>query len=56
MNRIILGALGVLLIFGVGMFWLQGRAEVEAAALPPPVPQSAESRTDDLPQVALTLR
>ena len=38
MNRILLGALGVLAIFAVGLFWLQARAEVEAAALPPPAP------------------
>lgn len=35
MSRIILGALGVLLIFGIGLFWLQGRAQVEKAAPPP---------------------
>lgn len=39
MARVIAGALGVLLLFGVGMFWLQGRAQVEAAA-PPPLVES----------------
>lgn len=41
MNRIILGAVGALLLVGVGIFWWQGRAETERgaalpAALPPP--------------------
>ena len=36
MSRILFGALGVLAMFGIGLFWMQGRAEVEAAALPPP--------------------
>lgn len=49
MNRILLGALGVLMVFGVGLFWLQGRAEVEAAALPPPEPSPALSE-EQLPQ------
>lgn len=38
MNRILLGALGALVMFGVGLFWLQGRAEVEAAVPPPSLP------------------
>jgi hypothetical protein len=46
MNRIVLGAFGVLLLFGVGLFWLQGRAEVERGA-PPPVP--APTRPEGLP-------
>lgn len=41
MNRIVLGAFGVLVLFGVGLFWLQGRAEVEEGA-PPPVAPSIE--------------
>lgn len=48
MNRILLGALGVLAIFAVGLFWLQGRAEVEAAALPPPDPMPSP-QADSLP-------
>lgn len=40
MNRIVLGALGVLALFGLGLFWLQGRAAVERGA-PPPAPGPA---------------
>ena len=36
MNRIVLGAFIALVLIGIGLFWLQGRAEVEAGA-PPPV-------------------
>ena len=35
MNRIALGALGALALAGLGLFWLQGRAEVERGAPPP---------------------
>jgi hypothetical protein len=38
MNRIVLGALLALVLVGVGLFWLQGRAEVERGAPPPVVP------------------
>ena len=38
MNRIVLGAFLALVLAGVGLFWLQGRAEVEEGAPPPPVP------------------
>lgn len=48
MNRILLGALGVLAMFGIGLFWLQGRAEVEAAALPPPA-VAPSNLVDELP-------
>lgn len=40
MNRIVLGAFIGLLLVGIGLFWLQGRAEVEQGA-PPPAPQAA---------------
>ncbi|MFC0203934.1 hypothetical protein [Novosphingobium soli] len=43
MNRFLLGGLAVLAMMGIGLFWLQGRAEVEAGAPPPtlaPVPGS----------------
>jgi hypothetical protein len=36
-NRIVLGAFITMLLLGVGLFWLQGRAEVERGA-PPPAP------------------
>jgi hypothetical protein len=38
LNRIVLGALAALLFVAAGLFWLQGRAEVERGA-PPPLPQ-----------------
>jgi Ca2+-binding EF-hand superfamily protein len=37
MNRFLLGGLAVFLMLGIGLFWWQGHAEVEAAA-PPPEP------------------
>jgi hypothetical protein len=40
MNRVILGAFGALLLVGLGLFWMQGRAEVERGA-PPPDPATA---------------
>lgn len=38
MNRVVLGALLALALAGIGLFWLQGRAEVEQGAPPPVVP------------------
>ena len=38
MNRIVLGALAALVLVGIGLFWLQGRAQVEKGAPPPVVP------------------
>ena len=46
MNKFVLGAVGALLLLGIGLFWLQGRAEVEQGA-PPPVP--APTRPEGLP-------
>ena len=40
MNRIVLGAFGALVLVAVGLFWLQGRAEVEQG-VPPPSPPVA---------------
>lgn len=40
MNRMVLGGFVALLLVGVGLFWLQGRAEVERGA-PPPEPAGA---------------
>lgn len=37
MNRIVLGAFGALVLVAIGLFWLQGRAEVEEGAPPPTV-------------------
>jgi hypothetical protein len=39
-NRIVLGAFIAMLFLGVGLFWLQGRAQVERGA-PPPEPPAA---------------
>jgi hypothetical protein len=36
-NRIVLGAFGALVLAAIGLFWLQGRAEVEEGAPPPTV-------------------
>lgn len=36
MNRLALGAIAALLLMGLGLFWLQGRAEVTRVAPPPP--------------------
>lgn len=41
MNRIVLGGFGALVLASIGLFWLQGRAEVEEAAPPPAVPELA---------------
>ncbi|MEW4447942.1 EF-hand domain-containing protein [Qipengyuania sp. JC766] len=48
MDRLILGALGALLLTGVGLFWWQGRAQVEQAA---PPPMMAETSPADDPDV-----
>ncbi len=48
MNRLILGAFMALVLAGVGMFWWQGRAEVEQGA-PPPMAQPAKPSPDELP-------
>jgi len=37
-NRIAIGAALALLLVGIGVVWLQGRAEVERGAPPPPSP------------------
>lgn len=46
MNRTILGALGALLLVAVGLFWWQGRAEVERGAPPPEAPVTTPAETD----------
>ncbi len=45
MDRLILGAFGALLLVGLGLFWMQGRAQVEEGA-PPPEPEVAEAVED----------
>lgn len=44
MNRLVLGAVLALALLGIGLFWLQGRAEVEQGA-PPPLPEPLASDT-----------
>ncbi|MGF7152778.1 EF-hand domain-containing protein [Novosphingobium gossypii] len=39
MNRFLLGGLAVFVLLGIGLFWWQGHAEVEAAA-PDPAPMA----------------
>jgi hypothetical protein len=46
MNKIVLGAFAAMALLGIGLFWLQGRAEVEQGA-PPPAP--AATRPEGLP-------
>ncbi|RZV30974.1 MAG: hypothetical protein EX262_09350 [Sphingomonadaceae bacterium] len=51
MNRMILGAVVALFLVGIGVFWWQGRAEVEKGA-PPPLPEPVETpEPDELPEV-----
>jgi hypothetical protein len=42
MNRLLLGALAALLLVSAGLFWWQGRAEVEDAAPPPELALEAQ--------------
>jgi len=51
MNRIILGAVGALLLASAGLFWWQGRAATEAAAPPPPAGTVTDQPADpeDIP-------
>ena len=46
MNRILLGAFGALVLAALGLFWMQGRAQVEQAA-PPPDPETAVEDAED---------
>jgi hypothetical protein len=48
MNRLVLGAFCALLLVGIGLFWLQGRAEVEQGA-PPPAQAAVSPDPDELP-------
>ncbi|MBV1916452.1 MAG: EF-hand domain-containing protein [Sphingomonadaceae bacterium] len=51
MNRIVLGALSALLFVSAGLFWLQGRAQVEQGELPPAVeaPDAAAVDPEEIP-------
>ena len=48
MNRLILGGFLTLVMVGIGLFWWQGRAEMEQGA-PPPMAQPAKPSPEDLP-------
>ncbi|WP_324260220.1 EF-hand domain-containing protein [Altererythrobacter sp. H2] len=48
MKQVVLGAVGALVLAGVGLFWWQGRAQVEEGA-PPPEPVATEPAPDSLP-------
>lgn len=48
MNRLVLGGVIALVLAAIGMFWWQGRAEVEQGA-PPPMAQPATPAPDALP-------
>ncbi|GGB86019.1 hypothetical protein GCM10011494_00370 [Novosphingobium endophyticum] len=52
MNRFVLGALAALVLASVGLFWLQGRAEVEEGAPPPEVP-SDDAGPEELPSAEI---
>lgn len=53
MNRIFLGALCALVLTGVGMFWWQGRAEVEQGA-PPPLALPDKPAEPEIPVADIT--
>lgn len=48
MNRLVLGAVIALVLVGIGLFWLQGRAQVEEGA-PPPEPIASAADETELP-------
>lgn len=47
-QRMVLGAVAALVMVGIGLFWWQGRAQVEQAA-PPPQPMAAKPAPTDIP-------
>lgn len=51
MRQTIMGVFLGLILAGVGTFWWQGRAQVEANAPPPPEPEATEQPPEDLPEV-----
>lgn len=52
MNRLVLGAVSSLALSGLGLFWWQGRAEVERGAPPPApaIPAQTADAAGQLPQ------
>ena len=49
MREAILGVFGGLVLAGVGVFWWQGRAQVEAGAPPPPALEAPAPDPESLP-------
>ena len=49
MGRVLLGLMVGLFLSGVGIYWWQGRAQVEINAPPPPEPEPT-ANADELPQ------
>lgn len=52
MNRIVIGACAALLAAASGLFWWQGRAEVERGAPPPSLAVTGEQPLEDLPDAS----
>jgi len=50
MKRVILSAIATLALVGLGLFWWQGRAEVEKGAPPPLIEDAPEDDQDSLPE------
>jgi len=50
MQRLVLGGFIALVLAGIGLFWWQGRAQVERGAPPPSAEQLAKLPPDQLPQ------
>lgn len=46
MNRIVLGALAALMFVAAGLFWRQGRAEIEVGEVPPLIEPSSAPADD----------
>ncbi|MDJ0977767.1 MAG: hypothetical protein QNI87_04460 [Erythrobacter sp.] len=49
MRQTVLGVFVGLILAGVGVFWWQGRAQVEELAPPPPEPEEAAPLPEELP-------
>lgn len=50
----ILGAVAAMVFLGVGLFWMQGRAQVEQGAPPPSMEEAAEFDPDALPEADIS--
>ena len=54
MNRIALGAFGALVLASVGIFWWQGRAEIERGVPPPALLATPSAAADELPEADIS--